>query len=193
MAAEQPQDAADKLAGWAVGGLLLLVVAPILLAVVVVGFAWQRSRWPIWSLLAAAVGATALVAATGTGPDYLAAYQAAWEALSTPAPWPSWSDFAAQMAPVAAAAGLWLALPVVAVHRRREEDAKRPASQRQHRPSLLARLRGAWGGWWLRRHPCTRASVLVALARRLPPVREEPERVDQHQDHDEEQDHARAA
>lgn len=187
-AVHQSQDAADRLAGWAVGALLLALVAPVVVTTTVAGWVWQRARWPLWTLLAAATATTAAVALTGAGSGYLDAYHAVWIAASSPAPMPAWSELVLAVAPTAAAAGLVLALPVVAVQRYRDVDWQEEGGQQDHGPGLVVRVRRWWTRRYLAGHTCTRPSLSVAVHRLLPP-RPAPQHVDQHQ----EATHARAA
>lgn len=161
---DRESDLADDAAGWVVLAVVGAAAAPILAAAAVAVWWWERHRWPAWTLSVAAAATTGLVVTTGSGPGYPAALRAVWEAAATPAPWPAWTTLAAQAVPVAAAGGLWVALPVVAWRHRHDQTSTTDAGGS---PGPASRLRGLWSGWWLRRHPCTRPGALVVLHQRI--------------------------
>lgn len=168
---EQVDEAAGGLIGIGAAVLLVLVVGPILVAATVAGWVWQRLRWPVWSLLAAATGAITLVALAGWGPGYVDAYHSVWLGLSTSAGWPQASTVLSQVAPVALAGGLALAMPIVGVQRLRESRAEAEARPQEgdDGPDLAARLRAWWHSRRLARSPFARRSFVLWVSESLLP------------------------
>lgn len=114
---------------------ILLAVVPIVAAVLAVSWVWEQTGWPVWALgLAAAAGIYAAVI-SGSVAWYGRAAGLAFEVaaageLATVGPlW--WIEWVGLTAPLAIAAGLALALPLLV----RESSVRR----------ALAWVRPRWG------------------------------------------------
>lgn len=173
----------DQAAGWVVGAIAVLAIAPIALASAVLAWLWERRRLPLAVLFVLAAAGVWWVGAAEHYRAYGHVLRILWVATRD-GQWAAvgpgdWLRMAGWVAPTAVAGGAALALPVVALRRWRTHDQPAPAGQpttaggARGGPGLVGRLRG----WLVARRaahqPDTRAGLLVALSRRLPVLEED--------------------